>query len=102
MRCSSSGNAIRYLSLYDNSWLRVFNGHTDKVSARIVFSIYKYYGFHSSPFVTSKVVGVVMSPVDDCFLTGSADRLGRLFCHQCSVETMFWIMISLSVICKEQ
>eukprot|EP01084_Bolivina_argentea_P297327 512206_1 len=52
---SSSGNAIRYLSLYDNSWLRVFNGHTDKV------------------------VGVVMSPVDDCFLTGSADRSVRLW-----------------------
>ncbi len=66
--------------------------------------IYEYYGVYSSspPFVTSKVVDIAMSPVDDCFLTASADRLGRVFCCECTVEAILRIIISLSVICKEQ
>lgn len=43
-------HAVRYLSLYDNRFLRFFNGHTDKV------------------------VSIAMSPTDDHFMTGSLDR----------------------------
>lgn len=41
---------MRYLSLYDNQFLRFFAGHTDKV------------------------VSIAMSPTDDHFMTGSLDR----------------------------
>ncbi|CAM9754688.1 unnamed protein product [Ascophyllum nodosum] len=41
---------VRYLSLYDNRFLRFFKGHTDKV------------------------VSIAMSPTDDHFMTGSEDR----------------------------
>lgn len=43
-------HAVRYLSLYDNQFLRFFTGHTDKV------------------------VSIAMSPTDDHFMTGSADK----------------------------
>jgi COMPASS component SWD2 len=55
---SDNGNgdhAVRYLSLYDNSFLRFFKGHTDKV------------------------ISIAMNPVDDCFMTGSTDRSVRLW-----------------------
>ncbi|CAM9697235.1 unnamed protein product, partial [Phaeothamnion confervicola] len=54
---STVGNdhAVRYLSLYDNAFLRFYRGHTDKV------------------------VSLAMSPVDDRFLTGSADGTVRLW-----------------------
>eukprot|EP00611_Tribonema_gayanum_P009646 TRINITY_DN1946_c0_g1_i2.p1 TRINITY_DN1946_c0_g1~~TRINITY_DN1946_c0_g1_i2.p1 ORF type:complete len:378 (+),score=134.34 TRINITY_DN1946_c0_g1_i2:125-1135(+) len=52
---SGNDHAVRYLSLYDNKFLRFFQGHTDKV------------------------VSVAMSPVDDCFMTGSTDRSVRLW-----------------------
>ncbi|CAM9395773.1 unnamed protein product [Discosporangium mesarthrocarpum] len=48
-------HAVRYLSLYDNQFLRFFKGHTDKV------------------------ISIAMSPVDDHFMTGSTDRTVRLW-----------------------
>uniref|UniRef100_A0A915N2P1 Uncharacterized protein n=1 Tax=Meloidogyne javanica TaxID=6303 RepID=A0A915N2P1_MELJA len=48
-------NTIRYLSLYDNKYLRYFQGHT------------------------KKVVTLCMSPVDDMFLSGSLDKTIRLW-----------------------
>ncbi|CAM9675200.1 unnamed protein product [Ectocarpus sp. 4 AP-2014] len=48
-------HAVRYLSLYDNRFLRFFTGHTDKV------------------------VSIAMSPTDDHFMTGSADKTVRLW-----------------------
>ncbi|CAM9318624.1 unnamed protein product [Choristocarpus tenellus] len=50
-----SDHAVRYLSLYDNQFLRFFQGHTDKV------------------------ISIAMSPVDDHFMTGSTDRTVRLW-----------------------
>jgi COMPASS component SWD2 len=47
---SDGDHAVRYLSLYDNKFLRAFQGHTDKV------------------------VTIAMSPVDDCFMTSAYDR----------------------------
>lgn len=51
--CSSGGAAahdVRYLSLYDNTYLRFFHGHTDEV------------------------VSMAVCPSDDHFVTGSKDR----------------------------
>lgn len=48
-------NTIRYLSLYDNKYLRYFQGHT------------------------KKVVTLCMSPLDDLFLSGSMDKTIRLW-----------------------
>lgn len=45
---------VRYLSLYDNRFLRFYKGHTDKV------------------------VSIAMSPTDDHFMTGSQDRRVKL------------------------
>lgn len=50
-------HAVRYLSLYDNQFLRYFAGHTDKV------------------------VSIAMSPTDDHFMTGSKDRCVMLTSH---------------------
>lgn len=54
-----SDHAVRYLCLYDNQFLRFFNGHTDKV------------------------VSIAMSPTDDHFITGSVDRHVSLFWLGC-------------------
>uniref|UniRef100_A0A914I8K6 Uncharacterized protein n=1 Tax=Globodera rostochiensis TaxID=31243 RepID=A0A914I8K6_GLORO len=48
-------HTIRYLSLYDNKYLRYFQGHT------------------------KKVVTLCMSPLDDLFLSGSQDKTIRLW-----------------------
>lgn len=45
---------VRYLSLYDNRFLRFYKGHTEKV------------------------VSIAMSPTDDHFMTGSEDRRVKL------------------------
>lgn len=45
-----NNNDIRYLSMYDNRYLRLFKGHDTQVTS------------------------LAMSPVDDCFLSSSADR----------------------------
>jgi COMPASS component SWD2 len=45
-----TNNDIRYLSMYDNRYLRFFKGHQTQVTS------------------------LAMSPVDDCFLSSSADR----------------------------
>lgn len=45
-----TSNDIRYLSLFDNRYLRLFKGHQ------------------------AQVTSLAMSPVDDCFLSSSADR----------------------------
>ena len=52
---SSTDHTIRYTSLHDNSYLRYFKGHTDAV------------------------VGMEMSPKDDCFATASIDRTARIW-----------------------
>lgn len=52
---NNGDHAVRYLSLYDNKFLRFFQGHTEKV------------------------ISVATSPVDDCFMTGSTDRSVRLW-----------------------
>jgi COMPASS component SWD2 len=50
---ASAEERVQYLSLHDNSYLRTFKGHTGVVSS------------------------LEVSPVDDSFLTGSADRTAR-------------------------
>ncbi|KAL1531624.1 Protein ANTHESIS POMOTING FACTOR 1 [Salvia divinorum] len=51
----SNGESLRYLSLYDNRCLRYFKGHTDRV------------------------VSLCMSPVNDCFMSGSLDHSVRMW-----------------------
>jgi len=48
-------DAIRYLSLHDHKYIRYFSGHTKKVTC------------------------LCMSPIDDTFLSGSADKTLRLW-----------------------
>lgn len=48
-------HAVRYLSLYDNKYLRYYQGHTDTVTS------------------------LAMSPANDYFLTTSNDRSMRLW-----------------------
>ncbi|CAM9476609.1 unnamed protein product, partial [Ectocarpus sp. 12 AP-2014] len=48
-------HVVRYLSLYDSRFLRFFTGHTNGI------------------------VSTTMSPIDDHFITGSADRTVRLW-----------------------
>ncbi|CAM9494117.1 unnamed protein product, partial [Heterosigma akashiwo] len=52
---STSNHDVRYLSLYDNRFLRFFSGHSDKVTS------------------------MAMCPVDDSFMTGSMDRSVRIW-----------------------
>ena len=47
---SDTAHDIRYLSLYDNTYLRLFHGHTEEV------------------------ISMAMCPADDTFVTGSKDR----------------------------
>lgn len=55
---SDNNHDIRYLSLYDNLYLRFFTGHT------------------------ARVTGLVMSPSDDRFLSASMDGTVRLWSLQ--------------------
>mmetsp|Transcript_16790 Transcript_16790/g.24409 ORF Transcript_16790/g.24409 Transcript_16790/m.24409 type:complete len:379 (-) Transcript_16790:111-1247(-) len=48
-------NAIHYMSMYDNKILRNFTGHSGEIT------------------------GLSMNPIDDCFLSASADRKVRLW-----------------------
>ncbi|KAH7387381.1 hypothetical protein KP509_16G020200 [Ceratopteris richardii] len=48
-------DSLRYLSLYDNRYLRYFKGHNDRV------------------------VSLCMSPKNDCFMSGSLDHTVRLW-----------------------
>jgi COMPASS component SWD2 len=52
---TSNDHDLRYLSLYDNKYLRFFHGHTDRV------------------------VSLSMSPIDDAFISGSLDGTVRLW-----------------------
>ncbi|KAJ4912039.1 Transducin/WD40 repeat-like superfamily protein [Raphanus sativus] len=51
----STGESLRYLSMYDNRILRYFKGHKDRV------------------------VSLCMSPINDSFMSGSLDRSVRLW-----------------------
>ncbi len=58
MVCASNNgwdHTLRYWSLHDNSYLRYFRGHSDRVDA------------------------LAMSPVNDCFLSGSVDGSVRMW-----------------------
>jgi COMPASS component SWD2 len=55
LTASTRDHRVRYHSLHDNSYLRYFDAHTDRVDS------------------------VVMSPVDDTFMTCSADRSVRMW-----------------------
>ena len=55
--------AIRYMSLHDNKFLRYFQGHS------------------------AKVVSLSVSPVDDSLISGSLDRSVRLWDLRCQEPT---------------
>ena len=71
---------VRYLSLYDNRFLRFYKGHTDKV------------------------VSIAMSPTDDHFMTGSEDRRVKLehissdLMSALVSKTWFEIVLSLTTV----
>ncbi|CAI5499407.1 unnamed protein product [Closterium sp. Naga37s-1] len=81
--------SLRYLSLYDNRYLRYFKGHRDKTTA--LFSSPLDYAVplisrpalccppsnRLSPFL-ARVVSLCMSPKNDSFLSGALDHTVRL------------------------
>uniref|UniRef100_A0A7N0SYY7 Uncharacterized protein n=1 Tax=Kalanchoe fedtschenkoi TaxID=63787 RepID=A0A7N0SYY7_KALFE len=51
----STGESLRYLSMYDNRCLRFFKGHKERV------------------------ISISMSPINDCFMSGSLDHTARMW-----------------------
>ena len=78
-------DTIRYLSLHDNKFLRYFPGHTKRsITQFIILCTHIHTITHThhhtiTPSHTHRVVSLMMSPINDTFLSGSLDRTIRLW-----------------------
>ena len=70
-------DTIRYLSLHDNKFLRYFPGHTKRSTTQFIILGTHHHTY--TPSHTHRVVSLMMSPINDTFLSGSLDRTIRLW-----------------------
>ncbi|KAA3479553.1 WD repeat-containing protein 82 [Gossypium australe] len=78
----STGEALRYLSMYDNRCLRYFKGHKERsvILDILIYENGKPLALKQFPCICCcRVVSLCMSPVNDSFMSGSLDHSVRIW-----------------------